>query len=290
MVKEAQLLSAYYQVTIINSTYSYDLSAEDNEIIKGYNINVISVSQLQKKSSVSFLSRAVKKAGDLLVKYFAVQTPLALGYNTFNYISTAIKLNADLYICHQELGLYCGNQLLKRNKKVGFDFEDWYSEDLLPQSRAQRPIKLLQSLEKYALQNGSFCLTTSNVMALALAKRYQSPLPVTIYNSFPATNTHRSMLNHLAGPLKLIWFSQTIGPGRGLEEFIKLIDAITPAVEIHLLGQVAATYAQSLSALKGTNSLLFHPLIPAGELTEKIAEFDIGLALEMETHLAGVIQ
>ena len=49
----------------------------------------------------------------------------------------------------------------EEGKKVAFDIEDWYSHDLLPEARASRPLALLRKLEKKALCNGVFSITTS---------------------------------------------------------------------------------------------------------------------------------
>jgi hypothetical protein len=65
------------------------------------------------------------------------------------------------------------------------DFEDWFSEDLLPSARLTRPISQLKKLEARLIRECFYCLTTSNAMAEAMAKAYQAPKATVIYNSFP---------------------------------------------------------------------------------------------------------
>ncbi|HVV55289.1 MAG TPA: glycosyltransferase, partial [Mucilaginibacter sp.] len=281
VVKEAKALAqAGYRVTILNSSYDKSLSDLDRNMIHGYDIRLIPVVSLEIHNAASFKYRIIKKAGDFLVRNFKMQTPLALGYGSLRYKKAAMAQNADLYICHQELGLYCGVQLLKLRKVTAFDFEDWYSEDLLEEARRRRPLKLLQQLEKIALQKGAFCTTTSASMAAGLAKRYRSPVPEIVYNSFAADDDLLSVPKSFEPPLKLFWFSQTIGPGRGLEQFLQFSGQINTQIEIHLLGQADEKYSKLLSAVQNRHKVVFHPLVPPDKLAERIAGFDIGLALE----------
>jgi glycosyltransferase involved in cell wall biosynthesis len=287
VLKEAIVLAnAGYKITITNSTYSKELNAEDLRLVKNTGIKLIAVSSLEKKDFNSFVHRLTKKIGDKLVKVLGFNTHLALGYASWRYKNIALQQNADLYICHQELGLYCGVQLLKAKKKVAFDFEDWYSEDLLEDARRYRPIKLLQQLEKTALKNGVFCLSPSDTMGRYLAETYKANTPVTIYNTFDLDESIIAKSKTFNDPVKLFWFSQTIGPGRGLEQFFEIINKIDTKLEIHLLGATNNGYKNQLSAiLQQPHSVSFHPLVPADELAKKIAEFDIGLALELNSPL-----
>ena len=287
VVKEAKTLSAQYKITIINSTFSKELSIQDGELIKGFDIEVLTIAKLQDNNFASWFYRLVKRMAGCMVKKLSVQTPFALGYAAKRYLPAALKLNADAYICHQELGLYCGTKLLKHHKNIAFDFEDWYSEDLPLQSRSERPVLLLKKAETTALKYGGYCITTSNVLAAKLSEVYKSKAPGVIYNVF---NSRKDLLlkeKDFSDPLKLFWFSQTIGPGRGLERFIKLTTAIKTRLELHLLGNITTEYKTYLNeALPLQHNLYFHDVVPDQGLASKIAEFDIGLALELNTPLS----
>ena len=134
-------------------------------------------------------------------------SPNLLGYGATAMLKAALQAQADLTIVHSEAGLWVGDRLLDYGLQVGVDFEDWFSQDLLPAARARRPIAQLQQLEARLAQNCSYCLTTSNALANQLSQDYQAPAPTVIYNVFP----------HIATPLRpnstptLHWFSQKIG-------------------------------------------------------------------------------
>lgn len=281
LLKEAlSLASAGYQITILNSTNSKPLARADEELLGDSNIRVHPIASMEQTNFLTFSDRIVYKIGRLLVRYLKIQTPLALGYGSWRYLAAASQLDADLYIGHQELGLYCGVQLLKSKRNVAFDLEDWYSEDLLEVARRNRPIALLKKLEKAALVKGNFCSTTSKAMAEQFAIAYRCPIPKIIYNTFPGNTSSLSLDKRFNAPLKLLWFSQTIGPGRGLESFLSLIGKIESHLEIHLLGSVEDEFKRSLARIQRRHPIYFHPQVPAQELPGKIGEFDIGLALE----------
>src|SRR6185312_14794280 len=186
VLKEATTLAKIgYKVQVLISIFSPELLEQDRLSIKGYNISLVPVSDLTKRNFHSLHSRALHKMGRLIVKYLKFETPLALGYSYPEYLRKCLSVGADLYICHQELATYIGTSLIKKGFKVAFDFEDWYSEDLLPDARAQRPIQLLKKCESTALKRGIFSITTSMVLAKKLAQSYSCPLPQVIYNVFP---------------------------------------------------------------------------------------------------------
>jgi glycosyltransferase involved in cell wall biosynthesis len=83
-------------------------------------------------------------------------------------------------------------------------------------------------------------------------------------------------------PLRLHWFSQTIGAGRGLEEVIEAAALLSEPVELHLRGRPAAGYEQTIRALASRYrvTLKLHPLVDHHDLIKTMDQFDVGLALE----------
>lgn len=288
VLKEAiTLVGAGYQVQIITNSFSGELYQQDMAVISAYhNINLQIVSNLSESTFGSFTDRLTKKLACLLKKYLNIETYLSLGYGALRYYAKAKAAKADLYICHQELATYIGTKLLKTGHKVGFDLEDWYSEDLLPEARTLRPINLLRKAEAIALNKGIFCTTTSRAMAQKLAETHSSPIPEVIYNVFPAPQISVKP-KEFSHPLKLFWFSQTIGEGRGIEPFINLLTRFKKRLEVHLLGNISPNYKATLQELMPKQHLLqFHEIVLTQQLPLKIGEFDIGLALELDTPMS----
>jgi glycosyltransferase involved in cell wall biosynthesis len=286
VLKEATTLAtAGYDVHILTSIISEDLYRQDLLAIGSFaNIKLQLISNVSASTLNSFTDKLLSKIGRLLVRNFKTENSLALGYGAMRYYNKAKAAKANLYICHQELATYIGTRLLNEGYKVAFDFEDWYSEDLLPEARAERPISLLQRIEAIALNKGSYCITTSNALANQLSKVYLCPQPKVIYNVFPSPGFIHNKIKGFSTPLKLFWFSQTIGPGRGLEQFMNVLSTLKTGIELHLLGNITTDYREILTTLMpAQHGLYFHPLVGENQLAAKIAGFDIGLALELDT-------
>ncbi|MEM9922930.1 MAG: glycosyltransferase [Cyanobacteria bacterium P01_D01_bin.50] len=219
---------------------------------------------------------------------FKTFSPELLGYNARAMLKAALQARADLTIVHSEAGLWVGNQLLNEGFRIGVDFEDWFSEDLLPEARLTRPISQLKKLEARLIRECQYCLTTSNVMAEAMTKAYQARKPTVIYNSFPWAE--RKLIDgqirdrqNLKLP-SIHWFSQTIGPGRGLETLFEALSYLKKPVEIHLRGNYPQSYREWMETLipneEWRSYIFIHPTVPNSELLSRIAEHDIGLGLE----------
>lgn len=218
-------------------------------------------------------------------------TPDLFGYGTSIMTRSAMHRPADLSIFHSEGGLWAGVKLLKQGGRVGFDFEDWFSRDLTPAQQVGRPVTKLAELECSALRRGHYLVTTSHAMAQSLGGAFQVPTPAVIYNSFPHeprspgpdTGTpDRSEMSRIS----LHWFSLVIGPERGLETLFAALPALPRGWELFLRGEVEATYrTRLLEAIPADLRELVHflPIVPTAELPRRIAEHDIGLALDLPT-------
>lgn len=218
-------------------------------------------------------------------RHFHRFSPMLLGYGAKAMLNVALQEQADLTIVHSEAGLWVADQLLQQGLKVGVDFEDWFSEDLMPQARLYRPVTHLKRLEARLAQNCTYCLTTSDALANRLAQVYQAPKPTVIYNVFPKSPLpapHRA--KSITQFPTIHWFSQTIGPGRGLETLFQSLPYIELPVEIHLRGYCSAQNQMWMNAQIPENwrdRVLIHPTVANAELPARIAEHDIGLALEL---------
>lgn len=213
--------------------------------------------------------------------------PGALGYGARGLLRAALDYSADLTIVHSEANLWVGAELLDRGHRVGVDFEDWFSEDLREDETQAHAMRWLQELEQRLLRTCTYSITTSKAMSIALAEHYGAPRPAVVYNVFPFAE--RSAIDgvfkdrrdpHLPS---VHWFSQSIGPGRGLETFFAATQEIARPFEIHLRGRMAMNYAEDFHRLVPSHvreRLFIHETVPNDALLSRIAEHDIGLALE----------
>lgn len=293
VVKEANTLAkAGYDVTILTTFTFANLLAEDLKLIdervklKG----VINMIPGQASKGYQLKERIKRRLAGELIGRLNFENIYALGYDYRTNLRAAINEKADLYTCHQEMSTVIGCKLMQRGFKVAFDFEDWYSHDLLPEANKTRPLGLLKKYEVIALKNSPLCYTTSMVLAKAMADFAGSKEPKVLQNVFPLAEREwldGKTLDRTDVNLPSIhWYSQTIGPGRGLEFLVKTLGLVNTPVELHLRGNLFGSFKEELMALfpfqKG-HKIYFHALVPHKELLSRIQEHDIGLATEEYT-------
>jgi glycosyltransferase involved in cell wall biosynthesis len=183
--------------------------------------------------------------------------------------------------------MWAAGQLLARGRRVGVDMEDWFSEDLLPEVRRDRPLRLLRELEQTLLAGGAYRTCTSKAMSEVLATAYHCERPAVIYNAFPWSE--RSKLDgdikdrHDRSLPSIHWFSQTIGRGRGLEDLLAALPHLKTRVEVHLRGEATTVTHAWISGSVPSDfrpRIFIHSLVHNDELLSRIAEHDIGFAGE----------
>lgn len=182
------------------------------------------------------------------------------------------------------------------------DFEDWYSEDLLPGRRSAELTVALRSSEQSALTDSLSCWCTSQAMASSLSATYEAPEPLVVRNVFPrqcresidgrwmdrpgmsgfVASNDPARARPVDAAVSFHWFSQTIGPGRGLEQVFEALDGVHGEWELHLRGSLGnySPWLESVCAPGVRRRLSVYPLAATDELTSRIAEHDVGLACE----------
>ena len=216
-----------------------------------------------------------------LKKYLGIESLWSITYSPRTMLNIVLNENADLYIAHSETGILIGSLLIKKGKKVAFDIEDWYSNDYLVSSR---PIKLLKHYEEFSLVKGIYSTCPSQAMANALQEIYSlKKKSVVIYNGFSVNENKTVDIESFNLMPSLVWFSQTIGHGRGLESIITALEKLDIPVQLNLIGDCVSEYDKELTAIfpfSLGHQLQIHRAVPHTELITLLPKFDIGLAVE----------
>lgn len=216
---------------------------------------------------------------------FGLQSAGALGYAPRTLLARASATPADLILLRSEVGLWVGESLLRRGRRVGLDFEDWYSEDYPADARDPRRILWLKAMELRLATACAYCLASSQAMADAISTEYTVKAPAVVYNVFPtpqAANDAQGNERQDPAVPSVHWFSQTIGPGRGLEAFFLAAGKVTLPFEIHLRGNLGnhAAWLDGCMSPELRRRVHVHPSVPGDLLHSSIRQHDIGLALE----------
>lgn len=202
-------------------------------------------------------------------------------------LAAARGRDADMFIAHSALTIWVAVRLLREGCRVGVDMEDWFSREHLP----PYPSALVAKYEAELLRGAVHATCTSQAMSEALAAAYGCAPPVVVYNAFPwAEREHidgmrKDRRDHAR--LSIHWYSQTLGPGRGLEDLFAALPHVVGGVEVHLRGALNATGRQWIArqiplALRGLVHV--HGPVDNLELLSRIAEHDIGFAGEITLH------
>ena len=291
MIKEAIVLTeAGYAVEVLGGWFDPQMKQRDLDLAALLRINFAPVLDLTDGNGVRRLGcRLCNKLGNLAHSELGWENTWQLGYFVSALRRAISHTKADLIIAHSEPALAAISAACLRGRRVGVDMEDWFSEDLLPEARKQRPLKLLRSLEKEILCHAVHSSCPSMAMSEALAAEYGCHPPTVIYNAFEWCE--RRLLDGKYKDRKnsrlpsVHWYSQTLGQGRGLEDLFAALPHVKHEVEIHLRGNPVRGFEDWLTSRvpdSWRKRIFIHGLVPNGELLSRIAEHDIGFAGEMK--------
>jgi len=287
VIKEATTLAhAGYGVTVIGAWVDASLKARDLALQKLLPFDFTPAIDITENNLQKLTARTGVKVAATAHRFARFESRDQLGY-AYRGLRSASRCPADLYIAHSEAAMAVAADLLHQGRRVGIDLEDWFSEDLPPEARKSRPVRLLRKLEKNLLTLGRHATCTSRAMSDALMNEFGCPKPTVIYNAFPWSD--RKQLDGIFKDRQdrrlasIHWFSQTLGHDRGLEDLLAALPLLKHEAEIHLRGKPASGFESWLAQRTPEvwrGRIKVHGLVSNAELLSRIAEHDIGFAGE----------
>jgi len=217
----------------------------------------------------------------------------ALARVTPELLGAAEWYKADLYVAHYTGALAAAVRAARKNgARVAFDAEDFESGYYEKRSGPQQIDLLIEDVERKYLPGCCYVTAGSPGIAIAYEAKYSIPMPISILNVFPlAERPEQFRSTAPSGPMRLYWFSQTIGAQRGLEDVIRAMGKLTNCdLELHLRGTARPDHWKHLQDLAVENRLppqaiVLHAPSEPDEMIRAAAEFDVGLALEQPASL-----
>ena len=194
--------------------------------------------------------------------------------------STALRHKADLYVGHCLPALPVVVAAAARHGSCcAFDAEDFHSGESEASGDGAVNNKLARKLESKFLTECAYLSAAAPLIAEAYHEAY-GLRPTTLLNVFPLEEAGTPE----AAPEtpSFYWFSQTVGPGRGLEEIIAILRALARTVRLDLRGHVTADYRAALESL-AHGSLVEVRLLPPdapATMAPHATGYTAGLALE----------
>lgn len=277
-----------FRVVIRGVWWDDRLADEDLALASSIGVQFAPVIDLRSRDFTTSLLRLKQRLAREICWRFGWVTTRALGIGPPEMLREALKIRPDLTMVHSEAGLWVGKELLQRGLKVGVDFEDWFSEDLPISNQKLRPFSRLKGLERALLREADLTLTTTKAMAEALALDAETTrVPKVIPNCFPwKTAPHLALSvddSRSCSALSFYWFSQTIGPGRGLETLGAALMEVKGEWELHLRGDLRTyrSWFESAFPRKIRDRVKLHGPVSNAELPSASSGYNVGLALEL---------
>jgi glycosyltransferase involved in cell wall biosynthesis len=200
----------------------------------------------------------------------------------FELFRSGSTINASLYIAHNLGALpVVGKIASKLKKPFVFDAEDFHRGQSISGSISFQQSSLL---ENYWMPKAKLITAASPF----IANKYSDLLGVeslVINNVFSIKNAPVLKVS-ISKPIKLFWFSQTVGKGRGLEDVLNALKKFTlDTFSITIMGDSSIEMENYLRGLVVENnevkvSLHFLTPVDPDKIVDIASTFDIGLATE----------
>lgn len=291
VVKEAEALAAAgHEVTLVSSQHHAPAEPFDEPILRRStwrNVRVRSFAGPQtffRKILRRGLRQLIPKTGKISLR--AALTLHHPGLHTL--VRAAIATEADFYHGHCVAGLAVAALAAQhRGVRYGFDAEDFHEAetDVLERDSFERTI--VTRIAAAYLPQAKLRTAAAPLIATAYQERYGVQME-TLLNVFPRRDAPAGFREVGAPtretPAKLYWFSQTIGPGRGLEQMIGVVGMMRTPAELHLRGSSSPDYRRHLEAAAAKvgrpGIVKLAPPASPDEMARLAADAHLGLSLE----------
>jgi hypothetical protein len=192
--------------------------------------------------------------------------------------------NIDLIISHNLGALYPAWKYAKeKNIPFIFDVEDYHPGEQIERDvlneRHRREFLLKKLLPQAACVTSASPFIGQQIKSLVGKFNIQSMI---IINNCFSSHEFEYIESKSRDVVHFVWFSQNIAPKRGLELIIPEFAKHKDKVHLHLIGNLYPGFNQEW-ILPNQDFITTHAPLPQEELNHFICQFDIGLALELQS-------
>jgi hypothetical protein len=291
LVKEVEALKTENSCTVIYFAQT-DWSAALTEQIIARNpeVNFIRIDR-KAKAGLTILSKLTQKLAIVLnplLKNKLSVAAFASNDKTFQLLHIAKRIsrrnNFSSIIAHNLGAFYPAYKVAGKRSQLQLDIEDYHPGEV-PYSNA-----------KYETQNRK--LIMQHLLPKAHHITYASPLIMKeclqLVSNSDDINAKSTVINNCfsqeefklstpsADKMQWIWFSQNIAKGRGLEQLLPVLDKFSDRIQLHLIGNLYDDFKTEWVD-PYHHLITVHPPQPQTQLNRMLSQFDVGLALEIES-------
>jgi glycosyltransferase involved in cell wall biosynthesis len=217
------------------------------------------------------------------------RVPLAAAIRAYSrehsgLVAAALGAPADLFYGGTTGALAAVAEAARRaGVPFGLDLEDFHPAEHAGGPAGDLAHALADRILRDILPRARFLTASSEAIAAAYAERYGVRARV-VHNTFALPLDPPSLEPSPGEGLLLYWFSQTIGPRRGLEDVVRAMGRTSVPGELHLRGRADAEYLALLERLAESQApllkLVIHPPAPPDAMAALCAGYDVGLSVE----------
>ncbi len=293
LVKEADALSdAGYEVTVLYQYWNAWATRLDTDLLATKRWKAIRVGGSPDHEKWTYLrTRIAQKLARALPAAFRTAgiADVALNRASGALTRAARAIPAGLYIAHNLGALPSAVKAAAfHGTQAGFDAEDFHRHET--SNDPQHPdVQLKTTIEDRYLPRVTHRTASSPAIARAYEELFWGAAFRVIRNVFPKTSPQKagSTPPSSGQPLRLFWFSQTVGLNRGVQDVMGALRqmADVPA-EFHVLGHLTEHVRAGLDEyvhdlhFDVPPVIVFHPPIAPDRLIDFAAQFDVGMATE----------
>jgi len=179
-------------------------------------------------------------------------------------------------IAHNPGAFYPAFIFSKRNNcKLGLDIEDYHPGEYNDSDLTKQMLKMME----YVLPKADYCSFAAPLIQLEVEKYIPSHSSnwFTVINGFPQSEfTEPKRIK--SAKFKVIWFSQNISTGRGLENFISVMGEFEDDIELHLVGELYDDIRSML--FNNSHNIIIHAPMKQMELHQFLSTFTVGLVTD----------
>ena len=280
-----------YKVAIICVNRGNNWQRLDKILVDENKLNYKSIS-LQRKPFFNWLiSSFINKLAEIIYPFFnkSIKINAWASSKTMYLLEKELGKTIeeyDLIIAHSYSSLYPAYQFSTKHQiPFIFDIEDYHPGEKCSQDEKRRREFLMKKLLP-AAAGITYASPLIGEYSLKLIEKTSQDFPsetgkwVLINNSF--SQNEFEYKENKSKKVKFIWFSQNISASRGLELVIPALEKFQDEVEITLIGNLNQNFYSTFLHSYNNFIQIEEPVIQS-ELHCKIAQFDIGLAVEIST-------
>lgn len=287
-LREADSLDAMgHDVRVVSRVTDGDLAERDRRVMarRRWRLETVDLRSHGRSRHAWLRDAIVAKVADRLFAAGWRRESLAIrayvrGFPQLLHLAAAEP--ADWFIAHTHVALPVAAAAATRwGARLGFDCEDLLAE------RGTDPRETISLIERRYIPGCHYVSTPSACVAARLAETCAPVSPIVLYNVFPLGHGRGTTppAARATGPaLRVHWFGQTLGAGRGLEEAIEAVALAGGGIELHFRGRVSDRYRTVLTVLAERHgvreALSILPPVDHDDLVGAVAQHDVGLALE----------